>query len=190
MYRRAGFTLLELMLVIVMIGIIASAVVLNFSAQSAQEQLDKEATRFQQVFQFIAETAQLQQQEWGLVVREDRYAFVFYDQTQNLWQWAPQPVAAVEHQLPDGMQLQLELEGLPRAEQNLLSQLEWEQEEQSSDPEQEKVRPPLPNVFMLSSGEISPFRLMFQAKEDLQQLQVQIGTDFSIPLTRYSEESY
>lgn len=188
MARRSGFTLLEILLVILLIGILASAVVLNFSSGTAEERLNKEAVRFQQVFQFIAETAQLRQQEWGLVVTENSYTFVYF--TDNGWQWVQEPAAAKEYKLPEGVSLQLELEGLPGAEQNLLSQLEWQQEEQTAFAERPTAeRPPLPGIFILSSGEISPFRLSLRAEEDLNVFQIQLGTDFGIPLNRYSMDN-
>jgi len=187
MMSRRGFTLLEVLLVIVLIGILASVVVLNFNRDSVEEQVNREAARFQQVFQFIAETAQLRQQEWGLVVNEQSYAFVYF--SDNGWQWAQLPQAAQEHQLPEQVRLQLELEGLPGAEQNLLSELEWEQEEQTAFSETTNPElPPLPKVFMLSSGEISPFRLSFLSKEQNTLLNVQLGTDFSLPLTRFDAD--
>lgn len=187
MPKRSGFTLLEILLVILLIGILASAVVLNFDGDTAEEQVDKEVTRFQQVFQFIAETAQLRQQEWGVVVAENGYAFVYF--ADDSWQWVQQPEAAMEHRLPEGFTLQLEIEGLPGAEHNLLSQLEWQQEQQTSLSTEEGVaKPPLPQVFILSSGEISPFRLNFIATNALPLMSVQVGTDFSIPLSRYSAE--
>lgn len=187
MLKRSGFTLLEILLVIVLIGILASAVVLNFDGDTAEEQVDKEVTRFQQVFQFIAETAQLRQQEWGVVVAENDYAFVYF--ADGSWQWVQQPEVAKPHRLPEGIQLQLEIEGLPGAEQNLLSQLEWQQEEQTSLSTEEGVaKPPLPQIFILSSGEISPFRLSFNASKVLPPVSVQVGTDFSLPLSRFSTE--
>ncbi|WP_423188104.1 type II secretion system minor pseudopilin GspH [Alishewanella sp. d11] len=187
MPKRSGFTLLEILLVIVLIGILASVVVLNFDGDTAEEQVDKEAVRFQQVFQFIAETAQLRQQEWGLVVAENGYAFVYF--ADGSWQWVQQPEVAKQHRLPEGLQLQLEIEGLPGAEQNLLSQLEWQQEEQTSlSTEEGAAKPPLPQVFILSSGEISPFRLSFSASKVLPPVSVQVGTDFSLPLSRFSTE--
>ena len=182
MRRAAGFTLLEVMLVILLIGILVSTVVLSFGNDSVQDRLDKEVNRFQQVFQHFAETAELQQQEWGLVVTENSYAFVLF--SDDGWQWVETPTAAAAYQLPNGLLLQLELEGLPGAEQNLLSQLEFDSPELTELAEA-AVEPPLPKVFMLSSGEISPFRLQFQWREQGETLQHTVGTDFSIPLIRF-----
>lgn len=187
MSKRTGFTLLELLLVIVLIGILASVVVINFTGDTAEEQVNKEAVRFQQAFQFIAEMAQLRQQEWGLVVTENTYAFVYFHN--NSWHWVQDPAVAQAYALPESLSLLLELDGLPGAEQNLLSQADWQQQEETAfSAMTTKEKPPLPQVFILSSGEISPFRITITATAALPVVQVELGTDFSIPLTRYSAE--
>lgn len=179
--RQTGFTLLEVMLVMLLIGLLATTVVLNFSGDSPEQRLTKETERFQQVFQFIAETAMLKQQEWGLVLQEDSYSFVYFDGEK--WLQADEPKAAEPYELAEDIRLELELEGLPGAELSLLSQLNWQQDDEfeNSDSEQPPV---LPQVFILSSGEVSPFRLMFQLGERLELVSQTVGTDFTIPLTR------
>ncbi|MDD4863698.1 MAG: type II secretion system minor pseudopilin GspH [Alishewanella agri] len=186
MQRARGFTLLEVMLVLLLVGILASAVVINFSGNSPEQRLEKEVLRFSQVFQFIADSAQLRQQEWGLVVAAGQYAFVYYQA--DGWQWAQQPAAAKAYTLPEGITLTVELEGLPGEEQSLLSQLEWEYADEGLATSPEASSPPtLPQVFILSSGEVSPFRLTFSTEQSLSSVQVTLGTDFSLPLQRYSE---
>lgn len=186
MQRARGFTLLEVMLVLLLVGILASAVVINFSGNSPEQRLEKEVLRFSQVFQFIADSAQLRQQEWGLVVAAGQYAFVYYQA--DGWQWAQQPAAAKAYTLPEGIALTVELDGLPGEEQSLLSQLEWEvvDEDLATSPDASSP-PPLPQVFILSSGEVSPFRITFNTEQSLSPVQVTLGTDFSLPLQRYSE---
>lgn len=179
--RHNGFTLLEVMLVMLLIGLLATTVVLNFSGDSPEQRLKKETERFQQVFQFIAETAMLKQQEWGLVLQEGSYSFVYFDGEK--WLLADEPKAAEPYELAEDISLQLELEGLPGAELSLLSQLNWQTDDEFENSNSEQP-PVLPQVFILSSGEISPFRLMFQLGERLDQVSQTVGTDFTIPLTR------
>ncbi|WP_019676867.1 type II secretion system minor pseudopilin GspH [Arsukibacterium perlucidum] len=179
--RQAGFTLLEVMLVMLLIGLLATTVVLNFSGDSPEQRLHKETERFQQVFQFIAETAMLKQQEWGLVLQQGSYSFVYFDGEK--WLQADEPKAAETYELAEDIRLQLELEGLPGSELSLLSQLNWQQADEFENTDSEQP-PVLPQVFILSSGEISPFRLTFQLGERLDQVSQTVGTDFTIPLTR------
>jgi general secretion pathway protein H len=178
--RQQGFTLLEVMLVLLLIGLLATTVVLNFSGDSPEQRLNKETERFQQVFQFVAETAMLKQQEWGLVLQENSYSFVYFDGEK--WLLADEPKAAQRYELAKNFLLQLELEGLPGSELSLLSQLNWQDDEAAqADVEQPPV---LPQVFILSSGEISPFQLTFLFGERLEQVSQTVSTDFTIPLKR------
>ena len=179
--KQPGFTLLEVMLVLLLIGLLATTVVVNFSGDSPEQRLQKETERFQQVFQFVAETAMLKQQEWGLVLQEGSYSFVYFDGEK--WLQADEPKAAELYELAEDIRLQLELEGLPGAEFSLLSQLNWQDQDDFDDADNEQP-PVLPQVFILSSGEISPFRLMFQLGERLEQVSQTVGTDFTIPLNR------
>lgn len=184
MVKSRGFTLLEVMLVLLLVGILASAVVINFSGNSPEQRIQKETLRFSEVFQFIADTAQLRQQEWGVVITAEQYAFVYY--SADGWQWAQQPAVAKVYKLPEGITLSLELEGLPGTEQSLLSELDWEATNDRED-EVAAETPPLPQIFLLSSGEISPFRLVFSIEQDLTPMQQTVGTDFGLPLQRYGD---
>lgn len=184
--QQAAFTLLEIMLVILMIGLLSTMVLFTFGADSTEQKLQKEADRFQQLFQFVAETAMLQQQEWGLYLKPDGYGFLYYRDEQ--WLLAEQPAGVQPHQLPEPMALQLELEGLPGEELNLLSQLDWQLTDDQQRNEDKDKTPALPQVFILSSGEISPFRLTFIYKEGVEPLHIIVGTDFAIPLSRFEPD--
>lgn len=178
-----GFTLVEVMLVMLLIGLLATTVVMNFSAESREERLDKEAERFQQLFQFVAETAMLKQQEWGLYVQGDRYGFLYFSNADGKWAAADEPASLQQYKLPENIKLSLELEGLPGEDSNLLSQLDWQTDEDEQ-PDEESEVPVLPQVFILSSGEISPFQLLLTENSDLTPLYSSVSTDFAIPLTR------
>jgi general secretion pathway protein H len=182
-HRSNGFTLIEVMLVMLLIGLLATTVVMNFSGESREERLEKEAERFQQLFQFVAETAMLKQQEWGLYVLPDRYGFLYYDNNEGKWAEADEPAGLRQYTLPRDIALTLELEGLPGEETNLLSQLDWQLDDDEQSDEDSKI-PVLPQVFVLSSGEISPFQLLLIESSDLTPLYSAISTDFAIPLTR------
>lgn len=179
-----GFTLLELMLVILLIGLLATMVTLNFTGASRQEKLDDEALRFQQVTQFIAETAVLKQQEWGLYVQADRYGFLYYDNNENKWLPAEEPKAVAAHKMPEHLSLTLELEGLAGEDTNLLARLDWQTDEDEEISADKPELPVLPQVFILSSGEISPFKLIFTEQSELTALYSTVSTEFSIPLLR------
>jgi len=181
--HQQGFTLVEVMLVMLLIGLLATTVVMNFSGESREERLEKEAERLQQLFHFVAETAMLKQQEWGLYVFNDSYGFLYYDNDAGKWAAADEPAGLKHYKLPRDIVLTLELEGLPGAESNLLSQLDWQTDEEQQADTESKI-PVLPQVFILSSGEISPFQLLFTEKSDLTPLYSAVSAEFAIPLAR------
>lgn len=182
--RSSGFTLVEVMLVMLLIGLLATTVVMNFTGESREERLEKEAERFQQLFQFVAETAMLKQQEWGLYVLPDRYGFLYYNNSEGKWAEANEPAGLRQYTLPRDIVLKLELEGLPGEETNLLSQLDWQLDDDDRQTGEDSKVPVLPQVFVLSSGEISPFQLLLIENSDLTPLYSAISTDFAIPLNR------
>ena len=94
------------------------------------------------------------------------------------------PEGLRQHKLPQDMTLTLELDGLEGADSNLLSQLDWAFDEDEQPTEEQSDIPVLPQVFILSSGEISPFKLLFIEQSEVNLLYSAVSTDFSIPLTR------
>lgn len=185
--KFAAFTLLEVMLVILLMGLLASAVVISFVADSTEDKLNTETERFQQAVQFIASQAMLKQQEWGFFISTKEYRFLYFDG--SIWLPANEPQLLLPYSLPDGITAQLELEGLPGSESNLLSQLNWQQDDTLEETEAEAA-PVLPQVFILSSGEISPFQVVFSAlTAENKPLYSSVSTEFSIPLTRVAAGS-
>lgn len=108
--RSCGFTLLELLVVLVLIGIIISFAVLSIGDGGRQERLKQEVQRLSSLFTLAGEEAVLRSLELGVVVQSQGYAFVAYDS--EGWQ----PIAADgmfrEYSLPDTLELSLYLDGL------------------------------------------------------------------------------
>jgi general secretion pathway protein H len=125
--RDSGFTLIEILLVILLIGVLASMVVYNFQGESRSQRLQKETDKLQARIQLAAELAMLKNQELGIYLAEDSYRFMLF--SDNKWLTIREPKALAEHQLPEGVRLTAELEGLEWASQNLLSDTEWREED-------------------------------------------------------------
>lgn len=73
-----GFTLLEILVVVVIIGVLAAAVVLAVDGGSAR-QLDREAERFRALLGQACEQAELGGRDLGVLVRDDGYGFATLD---------------------------------------------------------------------------------------------------------------
>ncbi len=128
-----GFTLLELMVVIVLIGVLAGMVSFATGASPARE-ARRQAQDFVRVVQQLRERAVLDGQEYGVRVQTRGYQALRL-QAQG---WT---AASALHRLPEGLTLGLEQDGHVQRLDDLSG---------------------LPQLLMLSSDEISAFRLLIK----------------------------
>jgi general secretion pathway protein H len=171
--KQTGFTLIEILLVMALIGIAVSVVSVTALGTSNYDKVDKQAQRFQVVFDMASDYALLNQVQLGIRVDEEEstYTYVALNEDDQ-WQELPSQKLFKSYQLPEYMRLELELENLP-----------WEQEEQLFDRgifdeglsvsedgvnigNEEDEPPPPPQIFLLSSGELTPFELRFIYEDD------------------------
>ncbi len=167
--RSYGFTLIEIMLVLVIMGLVAGYVVVNAFGNDPQDKLKSEAQRFHAVATLASDFAVLNQMEFGLVIDDKRnsYKFVFLDDNDE-WVDVPENQAFVERELPEEMVMTLVLDGFEWAsEESLFSSgsLFDEQLSVANDSVQigneEDMPPPPPQVMFLSSGDLTEFTLQF-----------------------------
>ena len=162
-----GFTLIEVMVVIVLIGLMASAVQFTFNGNSPEKLLKKESERFSAIFNMAAEYSMLNNLELGLVVEENTYQFLGFDGQK--WIPAPDNELLAPYTLPEEVELVLTLDDLPLDEAPLINVLREEEDfdltfsgsELESD-EKEKL---IPQVYILSGGDLTPFSLRFKFYE-------------------------
>jgi len=164
--KHAGFTLIEVMLVLLIMGLAAGAVVLSYSGESNQDRLKKQTQRLQVVFNMASDFAVLNQLELGLRVEEDNnsYYFMRLDEEQD-WQKIEDDNTFSQHELPELFSLKLSLTDLPwDADESFFSKGVFDEElSVSSDgvdignEEDKKLDPP--QIFIFSSGEITPFSI-------------------------------
>jgi general secretion pathway protein H len=138
-----GFSLLELLVVIVIIAILFTFTTLAIRGTSPEELLQTEAQRLDRLLQLALEEAILKGVEYGLEFKPNSYRFLFY--VDYRWQPLEADKLLRERQLPENMEFELEIEQI--------DVLIEEAENSDDDEEEEEVRP---QVFLLSSGEISP----------------------------------
>ena len=111
MKRRTGFTLIELLVVIAIIGLVTAVVMVNFSGNSRDTELDKEAERLDALFDYVREQAELQTRDFGFRVNDKAYSFVVFDVLANQWRPADEDDAMREREFPEGLQPRVVVEG-------------------------------------------------------------------------------
>lgn len=137
---KKGFTLLELLIVMVIIGIIVGAATLAIP-HSKTSQLEKEAQRFEALLRLARDEAVFQSRSVGVLFEESAYQFMIAGDEQGQW------VTLSDKQLrpralPEGFSFGLDLQGQIISFEN--------------DDSEERL---IPHVFVLSTGELTPFDL-------------------------------
>ncbi|MBU0912983.1 MAG: type II secretion system minor pseudopilin GspH [Gammaproteobacteria bacterium] len=206
MKHHRGFTLLEIMLVMLLLGLMASYVVVNFVSESRTSRIQKETDRLQQLVQVVSETAILKQQDFGLMLNAKGYQFLVHNGQQ--WLEVSEPKSLQFHPWPEAVQAELELEGLSWAEDSILGQEEFrklqeevlEQQAEAAEDDEDKDdktkapaktrdTPLLPNIYILSSGDISPFQLVLADETERPFWYQVLKGEYSIPLTKSEVEN-
>lgn len=103
-----GFTLLELMVVIVIVGIMFSYLALSMRGDSPEEAIKKEAQRLDQLIQIALEEAILRGEEYAIVFKPNSYQFAHL--TADGWQAITKDRLLRTRELPYDITIELEIE--------------------------------------------------------------------------------
>jgi general secretion pathway protein H len=164
MRRAQGFTLIELLVVLVILGSLIGLAVLGSGIAGPARELRGEAERLVGLIGVLAEEAVLDNREYGLHLTDEAYQVLRYEPRSGSWQ----ALSSKPHRLPNWAELSLELEGEPL-------QLSAPKDGQGG------AKASLPQLLILSSGELSPFRLRLRERRK-DGLRLQLSSDgFRLP---------
>ena len=159
--RSAGFTLLELMVVLVLIGIIFSFAVLSLGGDDYAELMEQDTHRMMTLLGLASDEAVLRGDELAVLFAEDGYSFLILDEDQQ-WRATSEDGLLKSYALPEGVDLRLEVEGEPPI---LTATSIDDIELLENDPDEDEEEELQPQVFILSSGEMTPFTVTFMSRQ-------------------------
>jgi general secretion pathway protein H len=145
--RTSGFTLLEVLVVVVIIGIITSMAVISVHVLGGDHEMQQESERLQAILLQAREDAMLQGRDIGLRLDESGYEFLDYDNRTGLWRGVVDDPLLRPRVLPAGLRLALRLE-------------DREVKLKPRQPATERD-PILPQVVLQASGDLVPFDVLF-----------------------------
>ena len=174
--HHRGFTLIEMMVVLLIIGIVVSSVVLSINTDDVKEHMEIEMNRLRALINLAREEAILQDHDMALVIKKDSYSFQWYDIKQEKWLAVDDGQVFRERKLPLGTNMVLLIEDLPTTEKHsqpgtslALDAKDKEQQQQ----EEEDVQ----RVVIYPSGELFPFELILQKENESMQFKLIANTD-------------
>lgn len=140
-----GFTLLEVLVVVIIIGVVISFAVLSIN--SDDKTLEEDAQRLEALIKLTGQEAVLQSTELALQFDEGGYEFLAYDGKK--WQPITDDEILRPRKLPDNVAVDYEPEGQKVTLKGM----------------DDEAKPP--RIYFFSSGEMTPFRLSLHRRGEL-----------------------
>lgn len=144
--RESGFTLIEIMVVVVIIGVITAVFIVTFSSGRHDEQLEREAQRLEALFDYVREQAELQTRDYGFRINNREYSFVVFDVLGNQWRPVEEDDALRVRQLPEGIEPDVVVEGRKIV----------------LDAKKKEIEDYAPTILVFANGDLSSFEVLLK----------------------------
>src|SRR5438552_17139519 len=105
-----GFSLVEILVVVVIMAIVISMTVLSVGVTGRDNQLDQETRRIEGLIDLLHERAVLEGRDFGVRIEPSSYEFTVYDNSRDRWLKFDQEGSYRRRELPKGLSFQLQLD--------------------------------------------------------------------------------
>ncbi|MGF1732686.1 type II secretion system minor pseudopilin GspH [Photobacterium kasasachensis] len=168
--RAAGFTLIEILLVLVLLATSAVAVIVTLP-ESQEDKVKEEAARFHHLVQLLGEDALLNGIDYGVRIERNRYQFL--QLTSQDWQPIQESRFFTEVEMDEDIKLIVEIGGYSWQDKDRLFKPGslFDEDLFAEQTDKKKIKPP--QVVVMASGEYTPFSLEFEVDGENQFWRVQ-----------------
>ena len=151
--QASGFTLIEVLLVVLLIGVVSGLVLLAASPSDPTRVVIGEADRLEEAISLAQDTAVSDNEQFGLAKTDEGYVFLVYDDASQQWLPSDNP-AFRDYRLPEEISLEIvpaEIKSTPAGKGPL-----------SGKGDKDALRPA---VLLLSSGEATAAEVRVAAEK-------------------------
>ncbi|OOE64377.1 type II secretion system protein GspH [Salinivibrio sp. IB868] len=157
MRQAAGFTLLEILLVVVIVAVSTSGVIMVMP-ESADTRTQEAGQALYQRMKLWAEQSWLEGRTYGVRIEQQRYQLLVLGQEQ--WQPVSSDRWATQGRLPEQSRFVLTMDGFGWQQQDRLFEDKPLFEDLFDEDDEQAVAPP--QIWLLPNGELTPFTLMVE----------------------------
>lgn len=179
-----GFTLIEVLVIVIIIGIVSAAVLLSFGVLGDDRAMQQQARRFASLVDLAADESLMQGRDYGVEFTRSGYRFLEYEALSGQWQEIIGDEIFRPRQLDEGLDLELVLEdrsiSLVERFAEAATDVEGGDDEQLADDF-------APHVLIMSSGEVTPFNLYILRPADRSELHVEMSVTGEIEIQQAAQ---
>jgi len=158
--RSAGFTLIEILAVVVIIGIVTAIAVISVKAMGGRTTEGQTAVKLAGLIELASENARMENVQYGLKVKKHHYGFVVFN-GRGAWLSVSNDPVLAGHDLPSGMSLSIDTRDSIKIP--VVATTLGPVSASSSTDAPEESSGLHPQVAILSTGEMTPFTLRLEA---------------------------
>ena len=178
-HDQKGFTLIEMMVVLIIVGLIATMMVVSLNTHKIEEKMETQMIRLQALVTLAQEEAILQGQVMALAISENTYRFDVRNVEDGSWSAVVDEKIFRERAVEEGTSFVLIFEDIKSVKRNegfklaLSSEDDDEKDEAKDDDEEDKYQ----RVYIDPSGEMYPFELILQNEDETVAFKLVVGED-------------
>jgi general secretion pathway protein H len=166
MRRQRGFTLIEILVVVVIVATISGIALMSIGLIGDDRELDTERKRLATLIEVVQDEALMQGREFGLELMTSTYRFVEFDPFSSRWSEVVGDDLFRSRRLPEGMEFELYVE-----DKRVILENDPKEFKDPDEPGMSLTTETYaPHIFVFSSGESTAYEIRLRRAANDQQL--------------------